>query len=63
MIPSPPVPGPARPAAVVNEEIRALWTGPGAHPTVRLTKEQRERYERLCAELREIERGDVTTAA
>jgi len=43
----------------VNAEIRALWT----HPDARLTDEQREKYRQLLAELRQVERGDVTTAA
>ncbi|WP_217235487.1 hypothetical protein [Streptomyces sp. AC555_RSS877] len=60
---TPPDPGPARSAAELNAAIRALWMGPGGHPTLRLTDEQREEYGRLLAALREVERGDVTTAA
>ncbi|MGW1949992.1 hypothetical protein ACWCRC_37515 [Streptomyces sp. NPDC001940] len=46
MPPTPPTSGPARPAAVVNAEIRELWP----HPAVRLTAEQRARYELLVVE-------------
>jgi predicted nucleic acid-binding protein len=52
-------PPPSRSAAELNELIRALWS----HPQVPLTAEQREEYGRLCAELRRVERGDVTAAA
>ncbi|MER8220856.1 hypothetical protein ABTZ58_09750 [Streptomyces sp. NPDC094143] len=52
-----------RSAAELNAAIRALWTGPGGHPTLRLTDEQREEYSRLLAELRQVERGDVIEAA
>jgi hypothetical protein len=47
----------------VNAEIRALWIGPGGHPTLQLTTEQRAEYHRLLAELEEMKRPDVTTAA
>lgn len=43
----------------LNAAIRALWP----HPDARLTDEQREEYHRLLDELRQVERGDVTTAA
>jgi hypothetical protein len=46
MIPSPLCAGPVRPAAVVNEEIRRLWSD----PRVRLSPEVRARYEQLVAE-------------
>lgn len=59
MPPTPPAEGRARSAAELNERIRALWS----HPQVPLTAEQRQEYEELCAELRQVERGDVTTAA
>jgi hypothetical protein len=61
----PPTPdrGSARSAAELNEEIRALWTGPGGHPAVRLTDAQRAEYQRLLAALRAVERGDVVEAA
>lgn len=49
--------------AELNAQIRALWIGPGGHPTVRLNAERRAEYERLCAELEQVRRGDVTTAA
>ncbi|MGW7786064.1 hypothetical protein [Streptomyces tricolor] len=52
-------PGVVRSAADLNAAIRALWS----HPAVPLSREQRAEYERLCAELRRVERGDVTTAA
>ncbi|KUF18478.1 hypothetical protein [Streptomyces silvensis] len=38
--------GPVRPAAAVNEDIRALWTD----PRIGLTHEQRARYEHLLIE-------------
>jgi hypothetical protein len=56
---TPPPQGPPRSAAELNAAIRALWS----HPAARLTDEQREEYHRLLAELRQVERGDVTTAA
>lgn len=49
--------------AELNERIRALWIGPGGHPTVRLNPERRAEYERLYVELERVRRGDVTTAA
>lgn len=63
MPPTPPTPGPPRSAAELNEAIRALWLDGRGHPTVGLTGEQREEYARLCEQLREVERGDVTAAA
>lgn len=64
MIPTPPVPGPVRPAAVVNEEIRALVESVGGW----LYGESRERYELLVTEwtvatAAERVRGDVVKAA
>lgn len=59
MSPTPPPAGAARTAAELNAAIRALWS----HPAARLTDEQRAEYRRLLAELRQVERGDVTTAA
>lgn len=38
--------GSVRSSAAVNAEIRALWP----HPSMRLTNEQRARYEELVAE-------------
>lgn len=63
MSPSPPSSGAARSAAELNAAIRELWSRPGAHPSVPLTAEQKAEYDDLCAELRQVERGDVTTAA
>ncbi|WP_255950310.1 hypothetical protein [Streptomyces odontomachi] len=45
-MPTTPEPVPARSAAAVNEEIRALWLRAGG----RLSTEQRRVYERLVAE-------------
>ncbi|MFJ8538201.1 hypothetical protein [Streptomyces sp. NPDC093591] len=59
MSPNSLAPGPVRPAAVVNEDIRALWP----HPTVRLTDEQRAEYERLVAEWAAAVRSEVVEAA
>ncbi|MGW5173082.1 hypothetical protein ACWERY_01785 [Streptomyces sp. NPDC004082] len=59
MPPTPPSRGPLRSAAELNERIRALFT----HRDARLSDEQRAEYRRLLAELRQVERGDVTTAA
>jgi hypothetical protein len=60
---TPPAEGAARSAAELNAAIRALWMGPGGHPTLRLTDAQRAEYRRLLDELQRVERGDVTTAA
>jgi Mor family transcriptional regulator len=43
----------------LNAAIRALF----AHRDARLSDEQRAEYRQLVAELLEVERGDVTTAA
>ncbi|CAM5251392.1 Secreted protein OS=Streptomyces glaucescens OX=1907 GN=SGLAU_05315 PE=4 SV=1 [Streptomyces glaucescens] len=51
--------GVVRSAAEVNAAIRALWS----HPQVPLTAAQREEYARLCAELRQAERGGAVEAA
>lgn len=59
MPPTPPPSGRARSAAELNAAIRALF----AHRDARLSDEQREQYRQLVAELLEVERGDVTTAA
>ncbi|MFE0353554.1 hypothetical protein ACFW2I_08680 [Streptomyces nigra] len=56
---TPPPDGVARSAEELNAAIRALWS----HPQVPLTAEQRAEYEALCTELRQVQRGDVTTAA
>lgn len=50
-------------AAELNAAIRALWIGPGGHPTVQLNPERRAEYERLCEQIRAVQRGDITTAA
>jgi hypothetical protein len=63
MPPTPPDPGPLRSAEELNAAIRALWMDGRGHPAVGLTDEQRAEYARLCEQLREVERGDVTTAA
>lgn len=59
MPPTPPPDGTARSAEELNARIRALWS----HPQVPLTAEQRAEYEQLCTELRQVQRGAVTTAA
>lgn len=59
MSPHSPASGPLRPAAVVNEDIRALW----ADPRVRLTDEGRAAYERLCAEWAAAVRAEIVKAA
>ncbi|QDQ10277.1 hypothetical protein [Streptomyces spectabilis] len=56
-------PGPVRPAAVVNEDIRALWAGHGGDPRVRLTAAQRAVYERLLIEWEAAVRADIVAAA
>ena len=62
-MPTPPPAGDACSAEELNARIRALWIGPGGHPAVGLDDERRAEYHRLLAELRQVERGDVTTAA
>lgn len=59
MPPSPPAPGSARPAAAVDEEIRALLEATGGW----LWGPTRERYEQLRDEWVEAVRGEITTAA
>jgi Mor family transcriptional regulator len=56
---TPPASGPLRTVAELNAAIRALWS----HRDARLSDEQRAEYRRLLAELRQVERRDVTTAA
>ncbi|MFI2426492.1 hypothetical protein ACH5A7_20750 [Streptomyces sp. NPDC018955] len=51
--------GSVRSADELNAAIRALWS----HPQVPLTDGQRAEYARLCAELRQVERGNVVEAA
>lgn len=58
----PPTPcrcGQPRPAAVVNEDIRALWPQPG----VELTARERAEYDRLLAEWAAAVRAEVVKAA
>lgn len=59
MPPTPSHRGSARSAAELNDAIRALFP----HRDARLTDEQREEYRQLLAELQQVERGDVATAA
>jgi Mor family transcriptional regulator len=59
MPPTPPPPAAARSAEERNARIRALFS----HRDARLDDAQREEYRQLLAELQEVERGDVTTAA
>lgn len=48
MSPLPQPRGPVRPAAAVNQDIRALWHR--HDPRIRLAPAQRARYERLLVE-------------
>ncbi|MER5951443.1 hypothetical protein ABT127_35955 [Streptomyces sp. NPDC001904] len=59
MSPTPPPAGRLRPAAVINAEIRELWP----HPAVRLSTEQRARYELLVVEWAAAVRGEIVKAA
>jgi hypothetical protein len=59
MSPDSPSPGSVRSAAVVNEEIRALW----GDPRVQLTGEVRARYEQLYAEWAAAVRAEIVEAA
>ncbi|MFE4671394.1 hypothetical protein [Streptomyces sp. NPDC056723] len=59
MPPTLPTSGPARPAAVVNAEIRELWRD----PRVRLTTEGRARYELLVVEWAAAVRAGIVEAA
>lgn len=59
MIPSPPPPGPARSAAAVQAEIRALLTETGGW----LWGPTRARYEQLRDEWVRAVQAEVTTAA
>jgi hypothetical protein len=58
-MPSNPSCGSVRSAAVVNEEIRALWQD----PRVRLTREGRARLERLYAEWADAVQAEIVEAA
>lgn len=59
MSPSPPVPGRARSAAVVNADIRALLE----RTRRRLSDAERAEYDQLVAEYEAAMREGVTTAA
>lgn len=62
MSPNPLPPGVVRSAAVVNEDIRAFWLAPRAHPAVPLSGEQHADYMRLVAEYeiaRQAETGEA----
>ena len=59
MPPDTPSPGSVRSAAVVNEEIRALWLRAGGV----LTEEERREYEQLLGEWAEAVRRGVAEAA
>lgn len=59
MSPTPLPSGAVRPAAVVNEDIRALWPRARAE----LTAEEREAYERLLVEWAAAVRAEVVEAA
>jgi hypothetical protein len=56
-------PGLVRSAEVVNEDIRAFWLGPRAHPTVPLSGAQHADYMRLVAEFEEARRAETGKAA
>ncbi|MEG8280938.1 hypothetical protein [Streptomyces sp. AHA2] len=59
MSPDSPSPGSVRSAAVVNEEIRALWRRTGGT----LSAEERTEYELLVVEWATAVRADVVKAA
>lgn len=59
MSPTPLPSGAVRPAAAVNEDIRALWPRQGTQ----LTAEEREAYDRLLEEWAAAVRAKVTEAA
>ncbi|MFP3986866.1 hypothetical protein U9R90_05065 [Streptomyces sp. E11-3] len=59
MPPPPPSDGTVRSAAELNRQIRALWP----HPAVRLSDEQRARYEVLVAEWAAAVRAEMVEAA
>jgi len=60
MPPTPLGPAPLRPAAVVNEEIRALWLRAAGR---QLTVAEREYYELLLTEWAAAMRANVDVAA
>lgn len=59
MPPNPLASGRVRPAAAVNEDIRALWPRAGRE----LTVAERARYERLLVEWAAAVRAEVVEAA
>lgn len=59
MPPTPACPGPVRPAAVVNEDIRQLMLRAGGH----LKPQDRPTYQRLVAEWALAVRAEVMKAA
>jgi len=59
MSPTPLPSGAVRPAAVVNEDIRALWPRAGTE----LTAKERAKYERLLVEWAAAVRAEVVEAA
>ncbi|MGW1497597.1 hypothetical protein ACWCQW_03215 [Streptomyces mirabilis] len=59
MSPNPLASGRVRPAAVVNEDIRALWPRAGTQ----LTAEERAEYDRLLEEWAAAVRAEVVEAA
>lgn len=54
-----PLRGRVRSADVVNDEIRRLWP----HPAMRLSDEERARYEQLVAEWAAAVRAGIVEAA
>lgn len=59
MSPDSVAPGPVRPAAVVNQAIRALWSD----PRVQLAAAERAELERLYKEWAAAARGEIGEAA
>ncbi|MFF7881083.1 hypothetical protein ACH40F_07600 [Streptomyces sp. NPDC020794] len=59
MSPTPLPSGAVRPAAAVNEDIRALWPRAGTE----LTAKERAKYERLLVEWAAAVRADIVEAA
>ena len=60
MSPNPQPDGAVRPAAAVNEDIRALARGAWGRPT---TDEERARYEQRLVEWAAAVRAEIVTAA
>ncbi|MEV6696199.1 hypothetical protein AB0M68_03425 [Streptomyces sp. NPDC051453] len=59
MPPTPPARGSSRSADELNEAIRQLWP----HPSMRLTPEQRAKYEQLVTEWAAAVRAGIVEAA